>query len=93
MVSLCLLGQTQIPTGVSHVGYRLIDHSDAAVNPNPCHMIVDAARTIATLRDEGHEGLVHCVAARSRTPTVGAAHPDPGFRGAPKRLELLGLRD
>ena len=74
VVSLCLLGRTQVPNGVAHVGYRLIDHSDAAVNPNLDYLIIDAARTIATLREEGHEVLVHCVAAQSRTPTIGAAY-------------------
>jgi ADP-ribosylglycohydrolase/protein-tyrosine phosphatase len=74
VVSLCLLGRTQVPDGVVHVGYRLIDHSDAAVNPNLDYMIIDAARTIAALREEGHEVLVHCVAAQSRTPTIGAAY-------------------
>ena len=99
VVSLCLLGRTQVPNGVAHVGYRLID----------------AARTIATLREEGHEVLVHCVAAQSRTPTIGAAYamlrgidaagaladicavlpaarPNTGFLEALRRLELRGLR-
>lgn len=74
VVSLCLLGRTQVPDSVVHVGYRLIDHADPAVNPNLDFMLTDAARTIATLRDEGHQVLVHCVAAQSRTPAVGAAY-------------------
>jgi ADP-ribosyl-[dinitrogen reductase] hydrolase len=44
------------------------------VNPNLDFVLADAARTIAALRDEGHQVLVHCVAAQSRTPTVAAAY-------------------
>jgi ADP-ribosyl-[dinitrogen reductase] hydrolase len=74
VVSLCLVGRTQVPAGVEHVGYRLIDHADREVNPNLDFVLADAARTIAALRDEGHQVLVHCVAAQSRTPTVAAAY-------------------
>lgn len=34
----------------------------------------DAAELVAALRDEGHEVLIHCVAAQSRTPAVGIAY-------------------
>lgn len=74
VVSLCLVGRTQVPQGVQHVGYRLIDHPDAEVNPNLDFVIADAARTVAALRAEGHQVLVHCVAAQSRTPAVGIAY-------------------
>ena len=74
VVSLCLLGGTQVQAGIAHVGYRLIDHAAPEVNPNLDFILADAARTIATLRDEGHQVLVHCVAAQSRTPTVAAAY-------------------
>ncbi|KRA37919.1 MULTISPECIES: ADP-ribosylglycohydrolase family protein [unclassified Nocardioides] len=74
VVSLCLLGRSQVQAGVEHVGYRLIDHADPEVNRNLDFILADAARTVATLRDEGHQVLVHCVAAQSRTPTVGAAY-------------------
>lgn len=74
VVSLCLVGREQIRPDVEHVGYRLIDHADPAINPNLDFMLADAARTIAALRDEGHHVLVHCVAAQSRTPTVGVAY-------------------
>lgn len=74
VVSLCLLGRTQVPDGVVRVGYRLIDHASSEVNPHLDYMLVDAARTVATLRDEGHQVLIHCVAAQSRTPAVGIAY-------------------
>lgn len=74
VVSLCLLGSGQVPPNVEHVIYRLIDHPDPGVNPNLDFILTDAAQTIADLRAEGHIVLVHCVAAQSRTPTVGAAY-------------------
>ena len=43
-------------------------------NPNLDYVLVDAARTVARLRDEGKVVLLHCVAAYSRTPTVAAAY-------------------
>ncbi len=74
VVSLCLVGREQIRPDIEHVGYRLIDHPDPAVNPNLDFMLVDAARTVAALREEGHVVLLHCVAAQSRTPSVGIAY-------------------
>ena len=74
VVSLCLVGRDQVRPDIEHVGYRLIDHADPAVNPNLDFILADAARTIAALRDEGHGVLLHCVAAQSRTPTVGIAY-------------------
>ena len=74
VVSLCLVGRDQVRPDVEHVGFRLIDHADPAVNPNLDFVLADAARTVAALRDEGHVVLLHCVAAHSRTPTVGIAY-------------------
>lgn len=69
VVTLCRYGAEQVPTGVEHVVFRLID-SEAADNPNVEFVIDDAARTVAQLRAEGRTVLLHCVAAHSRTPTV-----------------------
>lgn len=74
VVSLCLVGREQIRPNLEHVGYRLIDHADPAVNPNLDFILADAARTVATLRDQGHVVLLHCVAAQSRTPAVAIAY-------------------
>jgi ADP-ribosyl-[dinitrogen reductase] hydrolase len=74
VVSLCLVGREQVRPDLEHVGYRLIDHADVAVNPNLDFLLADAARTIAALRDEGHQVVVHCVAAQSRTPAVAIAY-------------------
>ena len=69
VVTLCRYGAEQVPNGVEHVVFRLID-SEAADNPNVEFVIDDAARTVAQLRAEGRTVLLHCVAAHSRTPTV-----------------------
>jgi hypothetical protein len=74
VVSLCLLGSEQVPPGIEHVGFRLIDEADPESNPNLDFVLADAAETVATLRAEGHVVLLHCVAAQSRTPTVAIAY-------------------
>lgn len=74
VVSLCLTGTEQVPTGVVHVPFRLIDERRPEANPNLDFVLTDAARTVASLRAEGHRVLIHCVAAQSRTPTVGIAY-------------------
>lgn len=74
VVSLCLTGSEQVPSGVVHVPFRLIDEPQPEANHNLDFVLADAARTVASLRAEGHQVLVHCVAAQSRTPTVGIAY-------------------
>lgn len=74
VVSLCLVGSAQVPDRVEHVPFRLIDRPEPEQNPNLDFVLRDAARTVVALRDQGHKVLVHCVAAQSRTPTVGIAY-------------------
>lgn len=74
VVSLCLVGSGQVPDGVEHIRFRLIDRPEPAENPNLAFVIDDSARTVQALRDEGHVVLLHCVAAQSRTPTVAIAY-------------------
>ncbi len=74
VVSLCLVGTEQVPGGVEHIPFWLIDESEPEINPNLDFLLADAAATIAALRAEGKEVLVHCVAAQSRTPAVGVAY-------------------
>ncbi len=81
VVSLCLTGRRQVPAAVEHIGFRLMDESDPECNPNLDFVLLDAARTVAQLRDEGKTVLLHCVAAHSRTPTVGIAYAM--LRGVP----------
>lgn len=73
VVSLCRVGKVQVPAGLRHVEYRLLD-TDAADNPNLEFVIDDAARTIQRWRDEGEVVLLHCVASQGRTPTVAARY-------------------
>ena len=89
VVSLCLVGRDQVPAEVEQIRYRLIDEPDPAINPNLDFVIADAAGTVAALRDEGHEVLLHCVAAQSRTPTVAAAYAM--LRGVPPERALADI--
>jgi ADP-ribosylglycohydrolase len=74
VVSLCLMGRKQVPDDRVHVVYRLIDVPDAERNPNLDFMLRDIADTLGALRAEGHQVLLHCVAAQSRTPTAAIAY-------------------
>jgi hypothetical protein len=74
VVSLCLTGAQQVPAGVVHVPFRLIDEAGHEANRNLQFVLTDAAETVAALRAEGHRVLIHCVAGQSRTPTVGIAY-------------------
>lgn len=89
VVSLCLTGTAQVTGGVEHVNFRIMDEADPAANPNLDFALLDAARTVATLRDEGRIVLLHCVAAHSRTPTVGIAYAM--LRGVPLDEALPGV--
>lgn len=91
VVTLCLTGRTQVPSGLEQVKFRLMDEPDLADNPNLDYILVDAARTIARLRDEGQTVFLHCVAAYSRTPTVAAAYAM--LRGAPTREAVNAVLD
>lgn len=72
VVSLCLTGTAQVPPTVEHLTFRLMDEPEPDQNPNLDYVLVDAANAVAALRDEGKKVLLHCVAAHSRTPTVGS---------------------
>ena len=73
VVSLCRVGKAQVPAGLRHVEFRLLD-TEADDNPNLEFVIDDAARTVQRWRDEGEVVLLHCVASQSRTPTVAARY-------------------
>jgi protein-tyrosine phosphatase len=60
--------------GVEQIDIRLIDIVGPDANPNLDFVLTDTVRLIEQLRSEGHTVLLHCVAARSRTPTVAALY-------------------
>jgi len=85
VISLCRLGNQDIPHGVEQIDVRLIDDIWPDANPNLDFVLTDTVRLIEVLRKEGRTILLHCVAAQSRTPTVAALY------GARQR-SISGLR-
>lgn len=88
VISLCRVGDVQVPAGLHHLDFRLID-TDAADNPNLAYAIDDAARTVMTLRNAGEVVFLHCVAGQSRTPTVAARYA--ALRGYPSEQALTDV--
>ena len=76
IVSLCRVGRGVAPAVADseRLEVWLIDRSNPDENLNLDYVLADTVDAIAALRAEGHTVLVHCVAAQSRTPTVGAAY-------------------
>ena len=78
VVSLCRVGTADLDHfGVSaedHIEVRLIDTASPADNPNLQLVMEEAADAVAAFRAEGKRVLLHCVAAHSRTPSVGALY-------------------
>lgn len=68
VISLCRVADGHIPAGVHHLDVRLIDQ--VGVNTNLDFVLLDTVRAIDQLRADGCTLFLHCVAARSRTPTV-----------------------
>jgi ADP-ribosyl-[dinitrogen reductase] hydrolase len=80
VVSLCRVGASQIPDGMTSVQVWLIDQPRK--NLNLANTIDGAARAIADLRATGHTVFVHCAEARSRTAAVAALY-GARYRGVP----------
>ena len=74
VVSLCRVGRAEVPTGVEHATFWLVDQVAEEANPNLEVVVEDAARAVADLRREGRRVFLHCVGGRSRTPTVAATY-------------------
>jgi len=74
VVSLCRVADGDVPAGMPHVEVRLIDRVDTDENPHLDFVLLDAVRAVEELRRQGRTVLVHCVAAYSRTPAVGALY-------------------
>ncbi|MBU2668846.1 ADP-ribosylglycohydrolase family protein [Actinoplanes bogorensis] len=74
VVSLCRVGRAQfagIPAG-NQAQVWLVDQPGA--NANTAFALDQAARMVATMRDEGHRVLLHCAAGQSRTPAAAARY-------------------
>jgi ADP-ribosyl-[dinitrogen reductase] hydrolase len=71
-VSLCRVGNDDLPARAEQIDVRLIDQPDA--NNNLDFVLLDTVRLVEQLRREGHTVLIHCVQAQSRTPTVAALY-------------------
>lgn len=74
VVSLCRVADDDVRRDLPHVEVRLIDQTGRDDNPHLDFVLLDTVRLIEQLRSEGRTVLVHCVAAYSRTPTVGALY-------------------
>jgi ADP-ribosylglycohydrolase len=68
VVSLCRVGDADLPDGIEQIDVRLIDQP--GVNNNLDFVLLDTVRLVERLRRKGRTVLIHCVQAQSRTPTV-----------------------
>jgi ADP-ribosyl-[dinitrogen reductase] hydrolase len=71
VVSMCRVGTDQVPSA-EVIEFWLID--EPGRNLDTSFVLVDAANTIAELRAEGRQVVVHCVAAHNRTPAAAIAY-------------------
>lgn len=74
VVSMCRLLDSDIRRDMPHVEVRLIDMEDPDENPHVDFVLLQAVRAVERLRAQGHTVLLHCVAAYSRTPALGALY-------------------
>ncbi|MGE2718433.1 ADP-ribosylglycohydrolase family protein [Mycolicibacterium celeriflavum] len=74
VVSLCRLADDDVRHDIPHIEIRLIDRTSQDENPHLDFVLTDTVRLVEQLRREGRTVLVHCVAAYSRTPTIGALY-------------------
>jgi ADP-ribosyl-[dinitrogen reductase] hydrolase len=72
VVSLCRVGNADLPAGLEQIDVRLIDQPGA--NENLDFVLLDTIRTVEQLRREGRIVLIHCVQAQSRAPAVAALY-------------------
>lgn len=78
VVSLCRLGAAEHPapgiTPANHLEVWLIDSPARDANPHLDFVLADTVHALTALRSEGHIVYLHCVEARSRTPTIAALY-------------------
>lgn len=71
-MSLCRVGNADLPARAEHVEVRLIDQEGE--NTNLDFVLLDTVRAVEQLRREGRTVLIHSVQAQRRTPTVAALY-------------------
>ena len=78
VVSLCRVSEADEKAILARTPHwlqvQLADDDDPAENPNLDFVLHDTVTAIEELRAGGSVVLVHCVAAYSRTPTIGALY-------------------
>jgi ADP-ribosyl-[dinitrogen reductase] hydrolase len=74
VISLCRVGNNDVPDTLEHHELWLLDSEEEGANPNLDFVLKDTAQGIATCRNEGKRVFVHCVHAQARTPAVAAAY-------------------
>jgi len=74
VVSLCKIGDADVAISAEHIEVRLIDADGTDKNPNLGFVLRDTVEFLRTLRAEQKTVLLHCVQARSRTPTVASLY-------------------
>ncbi len=72
VVSLCRIGDFDVPETAEHLDVRLIDRTGD--NPNLDFVLLDTVRAVEQFRADGTGVLLHCVQAISRTPAVAALY-------------------
>ena len=72
VVSLCRVGDGDLPYQAEQIDVRLIDQPGE--NANLDFVLLDTVRVIEQLRRDSRAVLIHCVQAQSRTPTVAALY-------------------
>jgi ADP-ribosyl-[dinitrogen reductase] hydrolase len=72
VVSLCRVGDADLPASAEQIDVRLIDQ--LGENANLDFVLLDTVRAVEQMRGDGKIVLIHCVQAVSRTPTVGALY-------------------
>jgi ADP-ribosyl-[dinitrogen reductase] hydrolase len=72
VVSLCRVGNADLPARAEQIDVRLIDQP--GVNDNLDFVLLDTVHAVEQLRREGRTVLIHCVQAQSRTPIAAALY-------------------
>ncbi len=90
VVSLCRVGDADLPAHVEQLDVRLIDQP--GVNGNRDFVLLDTVRLVERLRTEGRTVLIHCVQAQSRTPTIATLY-GARLRGSPIAEVMADLSD